>query len=78
MEASNFLLSIERGEIKVDTVIISFAHTACIMQPHSSSNDFVTRMHNNNRAHATPTCTCDVTPLDLAWRIEVRLTFLDF
>ena len=72
-------LQIGRGEINIDTVIISFAHTASIMQPHCSSNDFVTRVHNNNIiAHAMPMRTHDVTLLVLAWRIEVRLTFWIF
>ena len=44
--------------------------------PYRSSNNTVMRVHNNNTAHATPTR--DVTQPFLAWRIEVRLTFLDF
>ncbi len=44
--------------------------------PYRSSNSIVMRVHNNNIAHATPTR--DVTQPFLAWRIEVRLTFMDF
>ena len=65
-EALNFLLTNRRGEVRVDTVIISFAHAASIMQPYSSSNDLVTRVHNNNIAHAMPTRKRDVTLLGMA------------